>query len=363
MENFIPETETLPKQEHKKKVWSYFLKRHLMIIALSLATVATPESVNAQSEIEKPAASSLKQGALENERKKDFHLFEELVKQEKIKEKLAFLNNSFGEFLGNFFIASRISADVGVLEQLEKRQKDNDAFVNKDALYAMTLGSIVSQRFNERWKQPKISLQPVSLKNTESFSGLFPKEIEFFLNTNYPKGYISSSVASIEFIDIEIIKGNLQILGKNEGLDIYSPIPADSRSNIRIYNTREKLTKEDFIDILKHEVHHANDWQNSKLLSSAERVSMLYDVALRSIASDRFMSPYVEGIKIEELETHFKGKIDNETAKDQLLKFVHATEYWAEIAKAYFNNKQQFKKDHLKDYDVVKKWIDKMTKN
>ena len=86
---------------------------------------------------------------------------------------------------------------------------------------------------------------------------------------------------------------------------------------------------------LSHEIAHANDWSEDEEMSYKERVDLLYDIAQRVFANDRFHSSYVESIENPDL-----GKRN----------YQRAVEYWAEICAQYFSDPTKL---NIRDYAIV----------
>ena len=91
-----------------------------------------------------------------------------------------------------------------------------------------------------------------------------------------------------------------------------------------------------------HELIHSNDWIRDAEMSSLERLEMLDEVVDRLKSEDRFRSSYVESI-------------ENPDKKEEL--YIKATEYLAEIGKAYFMDPDMLKKGFTKDFNIIDKLI------
>lgn len=102
------------------------------------------------------------------------------------------------------------------------------------------------------------------------------------------------------------------------------------KNSAAVYNRKksEIITHEDFllsskkekIKILYHEIGHANDWSSDNQMTRKQRLTLLLAVYNRTQAKDRYKSAYVESIHNKDPKV--------ETA-------MRATEYWAEICRAY----------------------------
>ena len=122
------------------------------------------------------------------------------------------------------------------------------------------------------------------------------------------------------------------------------------------------MGKDSFLAIVTHEIGHSGSWASNLYLTSAERIDMLSEVYGRSIARDRYTSPYLKSITPDTLHNYFKDKIEGDKEKAQYLRYVQANEYWAEIHQAYSLDKTGFKQKYPEDYRLVNKWIKKTMK-
>ena len=351
-------------EKRREKFIKRFFNRHLAFVVLSALLSTVPQQ---ELRAQKNEQVSIKKDSVEAERKSLFQKLRSLVEKEGIVDKISRLKESFGPAIDGFLDIHRINQDLNSLVTLDKRKTEDDIFVNKSGPQFMTMGSIVASAYKDRWEHRKSPNRPISFKNINEIPGFSSKDLQDFLNKTYPKNYVSNSTSEIEFVGQSYIKEkeNTEILGQAESFGIGTLMKSQSgdlRTPLKINLPTTGIDKEIFIDILEHEIGHPNDWNNSPVLTSAERVLMLHEVSLRSKSANRFVSSYVEGITLDQIGIYFKGKIDDEKTKEQYLGYIKTSEYWAEIAKAYFKDKNKFKKEHPDDYVVVKKWVDVMSK-
>lgn len=121
---------------------------------------------------------------------------------------------------------------------------------------------------------------------------------------------------------------------KKEGKDVSITITSQE---IPI-NTDQRAVME----TLRHEICHANDWENAQSVKSSERFEILKRLLERISAGNRFHSRYVEGIQI----------VDGDEPKYY---FRKVSEYWAEICSQWFEDKGELP---LEDFTIVQDWID-----
>jgi hypothetical protein len=291
--------------------------------------------------------------------RKNFELLKNEIEREKLRDKVSLLKQKYGGVLNNFFVIHRIESDLEFLDKVEKRKDSAETFVRLNP-YVMTPGSIVSNAYELRWRKPEIGNKGFSSENLESIPGFDKAKFQELLG-KYPGGYLESSLSGVRFSSRVNVRGGVEILGEVRGYDMERLSDKDTRSPMIIYNTKEGMDFEGFADTFKHEVHHGNDWQNNHLLTSTERINMLLEVTGRIESDDRYRSQYVEGLDEAESIQRLKQELPQGTSPEQVLLYVKATEYWAEIAKAYFENPDGFKVNHPKDYELAKRWVARLS--
>jgi hypothetical protein len=343
----------------REQVFAKFFSKHVAAALISLISFQAAEK---PAEAQQVKPTKIEQGnpaAIEKDRRKALEDFKALVDKNKIDEIFSAQEERFGFAVVALSINREVGTDLGNMQDLYKRKEDKDLFVSPEGPQFTTLGSVVASAYKDRWLPHKQVARPMQFENMEAIPGLNAKGVEEMLNVIYPKNYLAKCVSKIQFVNQTDVREDQQaeILGYVQSFGLSNlGKDADLRSVIKINLTTRGITRETFLDTLVHEAGHTFDPINNSILTSTERVLMLEDIYQRSIAPDRYMSRYVEGITIEKLGIYFK---DSKTIDPkQYLAFIKATEYWAEIHRAYFDGPEQFKKTNPKDYAVVKKWID-----
>jgi len=364
MEGMQPKQNFLESKNHRERFFRKFFNRHIALAVFSATFALAPEKeLYAQNTQVVEASVKANMDSIESERKSAFENFKALSKKERISQKISKFQELFGPAIDDFLNLHRITRDLDSLATLEKRKGEENIFVNKSGLQFMTMGSVVVAAYKDRWQRQEVSPKNLSLKNIDAIPGLSAEELRKFLNDNYPQNYIAGSISEIEFIDHPDVnlEAGKETLGRAESFGMDSMLKGgsgDSRLPIKINLPTTGIDKETFLDILRHEIGHPNDWNNNSVLASSERIGMLDEVYMRSVAQDRFMSSYVEGISVEELDLYFKGKVENEKTKEQYVNYIRTNEYWAEIQRAYFSDTDKFRQEHPQDHALVKKWVD-----
>lgn len=157
-----------------------------------------------------------------------------------------------------------------------------------------------------------------------------------------------AAIYSISFINkrMEIPQrdyGLPLIEGRIQELSLLACYPDNyGKSDIYIYKMPKDYWTEKSIQAgIVHEVAHLNDWRSPRR-SIEERIMMGFEVVERVKSRDRFRFYYVENIgRGVRLDPHQKLK-------------QQAQEYWAELVKHYFLDKQQLPK---KDKELVEKYL------
>jgi hypothetical protein len=358
----------LIEKDKGRELFKRFFNRHVVAALLSLASFQAIEKPAEAQETKVPGIEQTDSKALEKSRRQALEDFKLLVDKGNIDQIISKQMERFGMAAGSFFINRRVALDVRQMKDLYAKKDDSNMFVAKEGIQFATAGSLVESAYRERWVRQRAEQRQTQLKNIENIPGLSAEELRDFLKKYYPSNYIESCIASIEFVNQSDVRKeeNVEVLGQVQAFGIstmFGSKDGDLRAPIRVNLPAGGITKEFFYDVLKHEISHAFDPLNNSVLTSGERVQMLEDIYLRSISSDRYISEYVESITIKEIGVYLSGRsITNPTEQNQYLAFIKTTEYWAEIHKAYFENKEQFQKEHPADYAVVHKWVEAMSK-
>lgn len=360
LEFFLEKEKEIDKEDPRKgaknkaKLAAYLL---ITFIALGTAKEGLENRAIAQTIPEKKTEIVLEKtdaDKLEKERLEDYQKLKKTIEEEKIAEKLDFLEKQYDGAIENFLSFQKISQTLSFLEKLEANLKKGDpnALVNKDFPRAMTLGSVISNFsrenwtvFNEKQKLEK-SQEEITIKGFENFPGASNEEIKNLLQ-KYPKTWLQNStkeiiyVPEIQKVDKRYVKG-----GEARPYGVSAMLEKDIRTPIKIFEIPQEHIKnsilETTLEVLHHEIAHNNDWESSQILSSQERINFLYDITQRYNSENRFKSSYVESIKIKDkfLESYIKTK-----------------EYWAEIMMNHLLYGEQFEASHPEDAKICQKWF------
>lgn len=104
---------------------------------------------------------------------------------------------------------------------------------------------------------------------------------------------------------------------------------------IHFYPKTKEMYSSSFDHLANHEAAHANDWLTDDTLTASERIAVLFQVAERITAPDRYKSSYVESIEMKDAQTTQR---------------IRCHEYFAEISAVYFTRPDTL---HIKDYRIV----------
>lgn len=359
----VPQNESVDKPSIAKQ----WLRKHIGKMVVAAVLVYAPEKdAEAQVRVNETINQISDSSAVEAQRVSDFHKMESVVNEDLVK-RLEQIESEFGPAVESFLSLHRIKQDIDTFKRLEGGKDEPNIFMSKNGPQVLTLGSIVSKAYRERWEihSPEGDKETL-FKNIDLIPNFSDSDLRSFLNERYSEKFIDNLISAIEFVPESNIVGNTEILGQTRSFDMDTLIKGgeDRRIPIEINLPTTGIDKDVFIDILEHEIGHTADWNNNNFLTSAQRVEMLFDIMSLVKNQDRYRSEYVEGITMEGLKSHLNG-IDagDEKKSEQYLNYVRVVEYWPEIAKVYFKNPEEFRKNNEKDYKVVKKWVDIFNKN
>lgn len=353
----------------------YFKNKHLKMLLLGAVLFFANQDSQAQT-----SGNLIKKEKIENENSKldslnkvymeeyknNFQQIKEIFKENNIESIVNNLKDKFGNSINDFLSLHHINQDIDNFHKVDNNQNSDKVFVDKSYFF-QTHGSLLSKAYRERWSDNQLENKNDSLNITvEGIEGISSTEVLDYIKKKYPKGYVQNSIRAIEYIpQVNDPEHNIIKIGEAENFGISSMVSStgDMRSKIDIYNIPQGIDKNMFYSILDHEINHPNDWNNSKVLNSQDRILMLNDFLHRVEDSQRYKSDYVEGISLDNLQAHFKENNTNitETEMEQTLLYIKTLEYFAEVVKAYFFNPEEFKKNNLEDYVIVKKWVDRIT--
>lgn len=368
MENFNPKIKSPEKGNSKlEKFLKNFFNRHIATVVLSaILSFASEKLVQAGQQVAEGSIQT-NQASLELERRDAFSKMKATIEEGDIVGKLDKLKKVYGPALDEFLTVSRIDTDLRFFNKLENGAKESNDFVNKSGANLMTMGSIVSDAYHKRWKHNEYGTPPaVSLKNIDKVPGFSTQDLKDFLKNTYPLNYVSRSISEIEFSGQSDVneKEKTETLGQAEvfGVDFLAKnTSGDLRTSLKINLPTTGIDKESFLYVLSHELGHI-DWSKGASLTSAERIVMLSEASERASAQNRYQSSYVEGINLANMGSHLDIVTIDHKIKEQYLNYVRTTEYWAEINRAYFEDTNKFQKEHPADFELVKKWIEVLSR-
>lgn len=162
--------------------------------------------------------------------------------------------------------------------------------------------------------------------------------LDTILKNDFPRGWVDTEIESVTQADTTIM------MDKSYGIDgieaAHCATDEHGHSRILLSNgARRESMLWNTLELLPHEVAHANDWLRDSEMTLDERIQLLYDVVKRVDAPDRWKSVYVEEIKNED---------------PQLQTYKRSIEYFAEISAAYMHTPDKLNK---KDFDIVDRAI------
>lgn len=373
MENFEFKNTDSPESKPEEKWPKGFWSNHLRLAVMSMFLLLTPEKQAEALSDEVPPTPKhnlemVDTKIVEAQRRKSFQDFKSLVETEKINEKIQALKKELGSSFDGLLVSRGINRDLQTLSklQLQETEKKPNAFVKDSDPNLMTLGSVIDKAFRDRWIPKPPQKGEVVVSGVEKIPGVSADEVKYFLNSHYPSNYVGVLVSGIEYIDSTEVKNTkegkeVQVLGEAEGhslLSMAKNTSNDGRKKIRINLPTSGITESSLVDVLTHEINHCSDWSSSPVLTSAERINMLADVLARSQSEDRCRFSYVENIDLSQLEVYFPGGYSKSVEEQkQILNGIKASEYWAEVAKRYFQNSKDLESESPKDFELVKKWV------
>lgn len=333
------------------------IKRAILAVGLAasigagLEAQARPRGQGAKPAVERKLTGD----ELYDRYRRNFELMEAEVDSGRLKEKVGALRQKYGGAINNFMQIRRLERDLDSLEKVENNKEDRSTFIG-DSPYIMTLGSIVSGAYETRWQTPSAKEEEFKLEALAGIPGFDEAKLNEFL-AKYPREYLKGSLSGIKYEPKINIRNNMEILGEAKGYDMDSLLNPDTRTPVTIYDTSQGVDMDSVLEVFEHELGHANDWQNNHLLTSAERINMLFEVGERVEAEDRYRSSYVESIDFSESVQRIDPKLIEDTLPEQVLRYVKASEYWAEINRAYFEDQKKFETEHPEDFKIVDKWV------
>jgi len=356
-----------PKKRAKKflKLASYFLSSVVAFGASDESLFAQtaagrkPEKATVEAQAEIKARSDEKLFKyIEAERKNDFAYIKETVEKNGVKEKIDFLTTKYGTVPGKFFRDAKFIVET--VEEIEKDVKNETPgiFCDTENPYFMTKASILSLS-KPKWSDP--TPEDIKAKSTgfkvEGFenSGIFTAEsaANDEMRSELEKIYSPQWLGASEITFVKEKPGQEEFdqkARKEYGLESGSPVGTAQtdifgQSKIEVLSSMSG-SKYMVLGIAHHELAHNNDWENSQMLSTQQRLDFLCEATKTFESSKNFVSPYVYNIK-------------NEDKKIEL--YLKVKEYWAETVKQYMENgAEEYRVTNPKEAGLVEKWFNIM---
>lgn len=321
-------------------------------IALGLAQESIQNRAFTQITAEKETTQVLQKiniEDLEKQRLKDFQKLKEIIQREKIEEKVEFLRKRYGEVMESFLYNNGISQTLEIFQKVKTgmEQKDPDILIKKTSPTAMTPGSILSNYYlKEKWtpliKEQKLekagkNIEIINFEDPSVFSNeTLKKTLE-----SLPTIWFKSSVKSISY-NPEIKSDRV---GSMTPFGLSALMENDKRAPIEIFNREGGHSRMSILRVISHEIAHANDWLNSQVLSSQERINFLSETTQIYNNKNSYRSANIE-------------QVENE---DKFLEsYIKVSEYWAEIAEKYISKDEEFKKNYPEDFKLAEKWFNQI---
>lgn len=184
-----------------------------------------------------------------------------------------------------------------------------------------------------------MELTPIKVEG----GNLESEDVSEYLGT-IPLNWVNGEISSIKQIEKgdppEERGGSIwTVLGKFKDDKLGS-----KKGHIILTEALKEKNVPEVLNIINHELGHANDWGSDNDTFYEEKLDLLLGILARIDSPDRYMSSYVESYKDGDDKTiHFR-------------KFRMAQEYWAEISGQYFSDPTQLS---IIDLEIVDSWIRK----
>lgn len=210
-------------------------------------------------------------------------------------------------------------------------------FIGKQSDIAENLWSGIKKNIGNLETDQTIERLGVEVSAIETGGGkLSPQVLGEYLKS-LPKDWVEGEVAAI-------VQSHNSIPVGYKGVQTENALAVNTgfgKSKI-IFSSQSKDCWRSFVvESLGHEIAHSNDWERDDQMTYTERVELLFRIAHRLSAGNRFRSTYVESI-------------EGDTAEEK--NYYRAVEYWAEICAQYFIDPTAL---HIEDYQIVDEQIRK----
>jgi hypothetical protein len=287
-----------------------------------------------------------------------------------LKEQIAFLESTYKETFISILV--KVKSDLAFFEsmvkidsQLQAQGVTMEQFISSSVSRSMVANSFDMLSLYWDPENLKIAAQNSYRENLKKvkYKGFdkLPKEtdqgMKKMFEDSFPSQWLYGNVVEFEYVDKEEYRQTFQVGGTAQSAGItavFKRSSKDEKEKITFYKMPKgadpSLLSVAILYTVPHELAHKHSWETSNTLTIQERIAMLAEVTQRLGAEDRFKSYYVEEM------TPAEGKAEGDTLED--VKYKQAVEYWAEIVREFQGDKERFIKDHPRDYEMVKRWID-----
>ena len=353
-----------PIRKAKKfiKIASYFLTSTIAFGAANESLFTQADIEKKPNEISSAVSAEAKNNfdekliqSIENERKGDFAYIKETIEKNNVGEKIDYITNEYGTAPGKFLKNARSIVEKVKKIENDVRDEKPGIFCNQENPYWMTEASQISSA-KQSWtdltpeeKKEKSKTNNLKINGFED-SGTWPNgspandEIKSELEKIYPPQWLGISEIAFhkEGAAQEEVHGVQKMYGikKAVGLGVTRTNLFD-KAKIDIFphgNSRYVL-----LGTIHHELAHTNDWEDSQMLSTQQRLDFLCDTTKAIKSSKNFSSDYVSNIKNEDkkIESYLKVK-----------------EYWAESVRQYIEDSaEKYRQTNPVESKLVEKWF------
>lgn len=217
-------------------------------------------------------------------------------------------------------------------EQAELQKKLGPQF--EEFLFEMKQYEVQKENASEHLSMEVGNFEAVDVPN---------EEIKNFLYKGYPEEWLAH-ISGVNFVPFDLDMPEVYGIKETKGLGKPHMVAyVEHRGQLGGSTVVFSKELKNFFSSVSHELGHANDWLARTDLSNANRIALLYHVIGRVQSPDRFQSAYVESIK-------------NPDQYEELQ--LKATEYWAEIVQAYFDDPADAaKRLPAADYNLIQQFL------
>jgi hypothetical protein len=351
-EGFVPEEYTETAESPDSKVKPKHVSRRGFLSSVGKAAMGMTAAA-AMSETLYGSAVKEQESKEDAILREDWERCKSEIAKLSIREDIKFIENVFGK--SGQSITFKAKEDLTLIDQLMETEKSGTDLIRtkaqKDLLEA-ALGE-----YKLFWR-----VEHFSKIAKESYKASPQPQIKGFEKTkwgndgvrklldNFDTRWVGGNVSSVEYIDeVESLK-TFDVAGYafNEGLP--GMFYKSGEEKVVIHKSSDIESKDNFNELLAHEIAHHNDWANTNALTLPERLRFLREIGERLLAEDHCYSHYVD-VQIPE-EYKDQGP--------EFVKYRQAKEYWAMLNGSYDSRKDLLLKNQPKDHALVQDWRDKI---